>query len=324
MTNQKLYQALEICLQALEHGADVESCLALFPAMADDLRPILTAALQARSGAVADVPAEAARRGKARVLQAAAEMREQTAVAPAALALRHWQKGLIGTRLFRLAVTTAAMLAFLLTGGTGLVSASSSALPGDHLYPVKRSWEGVRLFFVVNPSARLQLEQEFEHERFQEIEELYSVKRVAQVNFQGELQTRGSGDWVIGGLDVSVNGNLTPDPEMVPGVTVQVVGEADNGVIKAEQIILVATPISVPTTTPSVTPTLAPSSTLAPSETQPRGQSEIDGTPQPTGTSELPAFNPTGTRRPPSGGSDNNNGSSSSSSNTNESESHEG
>ena len=128
MTNQKLYQALEICLQALEHGADVESCLALFPAMADDLRPILTAALQARSGAVADVPADAARRGKARVLQAAAEMREQTAVAPAALALRHWQKGLIGTRLFRLAVTTAAMLAFLLTGGTGLVSASSSAL----------------------------------------------------------------------------------------------------------------------------------------------------------------------------------------------------
>jgi hypothetical protein len=32
--------------------------------------------------------------------------------------------------------------------GTGLVRASSSTLPGDNLYGVKRTWEDVRLLFV--------------------------------------------------------------------------------------------------------------------------------------------------------------------------------
>ena len=287
MTNQKLFEALEICLQALDHGADVEACLALFPALADDLRPILTTAVQARSGAVTDVPADTARRGKARVLQAAAEMREQAGAAQASPVLRWWPKSLPGTRLFRLAVTTVAMLAFLLSGGTGLVNASSSALPGDHLYPVKRSWEGVQLFFVSNPTARLQLEQEFEHERFQEIEELYTAKRVAQVNFQGQVETRGSGDWVVGGLSVSLNGNATPDPKIVTGVTVQVIGETDNGVIKAEQILLVITPTAV--FRPVVIPSIETVSTPVPTETQVHGLPELEGT--------------TGTRRPSSGGS---------------------
>ena len=81
MMTTNLYDALEICLQALEQGSDVESCLVRFPALADELRPILEAASQARSAAVMDVPPAAMRRSKARVLQAAAEMREQ-ATAP--------------------------------------------------------------------------------------------------------------------------------------------------------------------------------------------------------------------------------------------------
>ena len=301
MTSQKLYDALEICLQALDHGADLESCLALFPALTDDLRPLLTTALQARAEEAVEVPADAARRGKARVLQAAAEMREQAAAKPALPALRRWQNGLVGTRIFRLVITTVAMLAFLLTGGTGLVSASSSALPGDHLYPVKRSWEDVRLFLVFNPNDRLQLEQEFEQERFQEIEELYTAKRVAKVNFQGQLQTRSNGDWVVGGLDVSVNGNVTPEAGIVPGVTVQVIGEADNGVIKAEQIILIITP----TVVPESSPTISPSSTLAPTSQPAAAPTELENTPQPTKNTELPVFKPAETRRPAASSSEN-------------------
>ena len=303
MTNQKLFNALEICLQALEHGADLESCLALFPALAEDLRPLLTTALQARSGEVTQVPADVARRGKSRVLQAAAEMRENSS----APVVRRWQHGWLANRFFRLGVTTSLVLAFLLSGGTGLVSASSSSLPGDHLYPVKRSWEDVRLMFQTNQTDRLQLEQEFEQERVQEIEELYTANRIAPVNFQGQLQTHSNGDWVVGGLNVSLNGNVTPEANLVPGVTVQVIGEADNGVIKAEQIILVATP--APTATIKASPEDAPTVTLSPTgkptDAPTAAPTELENTPQPAKNSVLPASNPTNIHRPAATSSEN-------------------
>jgi hypothetical protein len=83
MTQTNFFDDLENCLQALDQGEDVESCLARFPAQAQDLRPILAAAIQARSIAVTEVPEAARTRGKARVLQAAAEMRAQGKVVPA-------------------------------------------------------------------------------------------------------------------------------------------------------------------------------------------------------------------------------------------------
>jgi hypothetical protein len=255
MTNLNLFDALEICLQALDQGADVESCLVRFPALADELRPILTAATQARSSAVMDVPADAMRRGRARVLQAAAEMREQSSAAPALPFWRRQQKGLFGARFFRMATTTVAMLVFLLTGGTGLVNASSNALPGDHLYPVKRSWEGVRLFFVLDSSTKVQLEHEFDHERVQEIEELYTKKQIAQVNFQGVVVVQNNNQLMVDGLEISVDGNTNLGENIRAGSRVQIIGETDDGVIKAQQISLIATP--------GITPGIEPSATIA-------------------------------------------------------------
>jgi hypothetical protein len=252
MTTETLFDALEICLQALDQGADVESCLVRYPALADELRPILVAAVQARAAAVTKAPAEVARRGRARVLQAAAEMREQQSAAPV---LPFWrQKGFFGARFYRLAVTTMLVIAFLLTGGTGLVNASNGALPGDKLYPVKRGWEGVQLVFVFDQRAKVELEHKFDHERVQEIEELYSEKRFEQVNFQGVVQSQQTGLWVIGGLNIAIENETVYAGEIQLGATVQVIGETDDGMIKAEQIILIAAPGVTPTTNPTLTP----------------------------------------------------------------------
>jgi hypothetical protein len=265
MTKVNLYDAVETCLQALDQGVDVESCLALFPALVDDLRPILTAAVQARSISVLEVPEEAVRRGRARLLQAAAQMREEKLSTPVVASgafrllttkLFSSKSGFFGARFYRLALTTALMLAFLLTGGTGLVNASSSSLPGDHLYPVKRSWEGVRLFFVFNPEVRNELEKEFDLERVQEIEELYSEKRIARVDFQGAVQTRDGKIWVIGGLNIKVDDHTNGSAQIQPGSIVQVIGETDDGMIEAQQIILIATPGAMPGFVPGSTPTV--------------------------------------------------------------------
>ena len=47
--NERLYEALEVCLNALETGADIEAVLNLYPQFADELRPILETSIQARS-----------------------------------------------------------------------------------------------------------------------------------------------------------------------------------------------------------------------------------------------------------------------------------
>jgi hypothetical protein len=278
---ENLYDALEICLQALEQGGTVESCLARFPALAGELRPILEMAAQARSAAVTEVPPAVLRRGKARLLQAAAELREQ-AQAPR----KRWQLG----RTFRLALASLAMIIFLLTGGTGLVNASSGTLPGDSLYPVKRGWEGVRLVFVVDPKAKAQLENEYEQERVQEINTLYHDGRMEQVNFQGMVEAQQADFWTIAGLQIAIEGETVFDSQIVPGSLVQVVGETDDGMIKAQRISLLATPVATFTPNPSATlaPVLLP--TQEPEILEPSETSELS---EPSDAAETPSLDET-------------------------------
>lgn len=303
MMTDSIYDALEICLQALDGGADLESCLARYPELANDLRPLLVAAAQARAVAVTDVPVDLARRGKARVLQAAAEMREQRSTAPA---LPFWRrKSIFGPRVYRLALTTTMVVIFLLTGGTGLVNASNGALPGDKLYPVKRGWEGVRLAFVFDHKAKAELENEFEHERKIEIEELYSEKRFEQVSFEGVVEVQQPGLWQISGLAVAVESETVYSGEILPGAFVQIIGETDDGIIKAKQIILLATP--------GVTPTSLSPATLQPIIIQgitPEGENEQEmKTPENGGSGETerietpePTEKPASTEKPEGGG----------------------
>ena len=181
-----MYDVLEICLQELENGADLEfvleSVLAQYPDLVGELRPILKASVQARAMAVPVPSPDAVRRGRAKLLQHASQMREQKA-AP--------RKRMIP--LFQRLAISFSLTAVFLASGTGLVGASSSALPGEHLYPVKRSWEDVRLFFTFNPDRRGLLASEFESERLTEV---------------GELLTKGRGDETIqySGVFMQVNG----------------------------------------------------------------------------------------------------------------------
>ena len=75
----KLYEALEICLKEIEQGADVDTVLFHYPELAEELRPILEASVKAKDMAVRAPTQEMVRRNKAKLLQRAAEMREQKA-----------------------------------------------------------------------------------------------------------------------------------------------------------------------------------------------------------------------------------------------------
>lgn len=234
--NKRHFDALEACLQALEQGETLDAALARFPALADDLRPILQASLHARTLA-APPPSDAVqRRGRARLLQRAAEMREAK-VAPR----RTW--------VFRLRpVAVAFLLIIFLLSGTGLVRASSAALPGDNLYPVKRAWEGARLLFAFSTMEREGLEMEYENERLEEVRELLARGRIERVSFSGYVTSQKEGRWMISGIPVQIGAQtILPAEPISARMAVTVYGLTTlQGYVEASRVEILPPGVFIP------------------------------------------------------------------------------
>lgn len=224
-----LYEALEICLQEIEQGADIEAVLFRFPDFAEELRPILETAANARKMSIPAPSAEVVQRNRARVLQHAAEMRESNARASTR---RLWIASL------RRVAVTLVVIAALFVSGTGLVRAASTTLPGDNLYPVKRTWEDVRVMLTFNVQQRQTLEVEHENERLYELRELFAKGRSASVDFAGVVTSRNGADWSVSNIPVVVSAQTElRDPGIATGSAVHVMGYTQaNGAVLAERI----------------------------------------------------------------------------------------
>jgi hypothetical protein len=227
----ELYEVLEICLQDIERGESIETVLFRYPEYADELRPILEGSINARSMAITAPSAEVVRRNRARVLQQAAQMREHEAQAKSS-SRRIWFASL------RRVAVTLAVVAVLFVSGTGLVSASSATLPGDNLYPVKRTWEDMLLMFTFNLQERDALEIEHENNRLHELRELFAAGRSAEVEFSGLAISQNGNEWIIAGFRVMVsNQTEVRDGPLAVGNAVRVKGHTrGDGVILAERI----------------------------------------------------------------------------------------
>ncbi|SRR6266498_5075547 len=233
-----LYEVLEICLQDVEQGADLETVLFHYPNLADELRPILEASVNARSMAVPAPSAEVVRRNRAKVLQHAAQMREARVKSSG----RIWFASLR-----RLAVTLAVVVT-LFASGTGLVRAASTTLPGDNLYPVKRTWEDVLLAFTFNVQQRDALEIEHENERLHELQELFAEGRSAKVDFAGSVTSQNGTEWMVAGVPVMISVQTEiSDQGIGIGSAVRVKGQTQgNNVVLAEQVELLPAGAALP------------------------------------------------------------------------------
>ena len=223
-----VYDALEICLQEIEKGADLETVLRLYPDLADELRPILETSVEARNMAAGDPAPDVLRRGRSRVLQQAAQMRE----AKAQTSRRLWSVPL------RRALVSLAVIVALFVSSTNLVRAATTTLPGDNLYPVKRTWEDVLVLFTFNMQARQLLEVEHENERLEELYELFAEGRLAKVDFAG-MVTRQNGDlWLVSKVPVVISaGTDLRDQPILPGDAVRVRGVTQaDGTVLAERV----------------------------------------------------------------------------------------
>ncbi len=229
--NNKIYDALETCLQEIEKGAALESVIARYPDLANELRPILKASIQARRLS-ADPSAEAMRRGRAKLLQRASEMREAK-IAPRKRVIPIFQ---------RLALSLG-MAATFLVSGTGLVGASATALPGENLYPVKRTWEDLQLLFTLDRDVRDVVKSQFEIERLHEVNELIAEGRHEVIQFAGVFM-QVNGVYYVSGVNVLIPFNLQI-PEI--GSAVIVTGRTNaQGFVELESLELLPDGVFVP------------------------------------------------------------------------------
>ena len=143
---------------------------------------------------------------------------------------------------------TLAVIAVLFVSGTGLVGASSSTLPGDNLYPVKRTWEGLRLFFTFNPLEREALESEHENERLHELKEVLAAGRSEEVDFNGLVQSQNGNEWVVAGVRVLISDKTElRDQSITVGNSVRVRGITQgNNTVLAERIRLLSSDEKLP------------------------------------------------------------------------------
>jgi len=239
--SDNLFDALEDCLSAVQRGDDIESCLARHPDLISDLRPLLAAAVGAEALAVQTVPAEAARRGKSRLLNQAAELRERAgastgATSPIGFRLRHS---------FRLTLSAVAALLFaFVLGGVGLVFAASASLPGDRLYPVKIRVEDLQLRLASNAQARATLEDHFQTERLGEVSKLINIRRAEDVKFFGPVTGIFPDRIIVSDIVVLLTPQTKIDGTLDLDVIVKVEGATQpDGSIRGSQIsVLIAHP----------------------------------------------------------------------------------
>jgi uncharacterized membrane protein YgcG len=234
-----LYEILEVCLHEIENGADLDSVLLRYPEYAEELRPILQTSLKAKEIAVPAPPADVLRRNRAKVLQNAAQMRE----AKARASRRLWSVPL------RRALVTLVVIGMLFISSTRLVSAASTTVPGDNLYPVKRTWEDVLTLFTFNTQSRAALEVEHENERLTELSEVFAQGRSVEVDFSG-LVTRQNGNvWLVSGIPVAISAQTElPAQPIAVGDAIHVEGATQqDGAVLAKEIKLLPAGMPLPT-----------------------------------------------------------------------------
>jgi type VI secretion system secreted protein VgrG len=288
MTDE-LIMALDECLTAIASGTTVEAAVARYPALADELRPMLEAAQAAgASSAPVAIPHAVQMSSRAGFLARAAELRAGASPAfrrgflPQLLTTRAWATGL-------------AVVLALVIGTYGVVSASAPSLPGDALYGVKRTVEQVEMSLAPDPQTRAQLEEQFAVRRVDETRALTAQKREAQVEFRGLVESITGEQWSVAGMTVIVANGTRVNGSPAPGVWVEVSGATQlDGTVRALAVTVITGGETPTPTEPTASATVLPTATRTPAPTEPASPTlSADTTESATTTPATPASSTT-------------------------------
>jgi hypothetical protein len=147
----------DVCLERMRRGESIVACLLDYPSEAEELEPLLIAAMHARRTFRPPSLTPEARQAIRRQLHQAVAARQP--------ALRRTRASWFGPLVMRFAL---ALVVALLSLGGG-VAAAQSSLPGSPLYSLKRASEGVRLGLASSAAQRATLHLHFAAARSAEI-----------------------------------------------------------------------------------------------------------------------------------------------------------
>jgi hypothetical protein len=214
--NSILPDILENCLQRMDQGETLDSVLAHYPRLAGELRPLLEAAVLARSTSRESLPVGVLSRQRSRGLALAADLRQGKN--PALVLGRFWRPVLM----------VLSVIVLLVIGTNNLLTASAHSLPGDTLYPLKRSVESTQLQLVSDPVKKLELEHTFSQRRVDETKSLISEERAEEVEFTGVVLSQSDGEWLVSGIPVVVNSQTEIEKGIKVGDVIEVKGSTNS------------------------------------------------------------------------------------------------
>jgi hypothetical protein len=155
----------DVCLERMRRGESIEACLHDYPAEAEELEPLLIAAVYAHNTFRPPSLSPEARQAIQRKLHQAVAARQPV--------LQRRPRRSFGPMVMRFAL---ALVVALLSLGGG-VAAAQTSLPDSFLYPLKRMSEDVRLRLASSPAQRARLHLDFAATRSAEILALVSSEQ---------------------------------------------------------------------------------------------------------------------------------------------------
>jgi hypothetical protein len=173
-SQRKKAEALNDCIQAiLESDESIETALARYPDLADELRPELGAAIKMREQQSNFDP----RPGYVAASRHSLVEQIQSSEVPARPRLDLRFRPQPSTRM----VATLILLLVLFVTSTGVAWAADDALPGESFYPVKIILEDFRLAITFNQQKDAEIHIHYAHNRLGEILQLAAEGRYAAV-----------------------------------------------------------------------------------------------------------------------------------------------
>lgn len=218
-------------LDDLEQGYDIDEILSRYPQAREQLRPILETAADLSTLAPRPSP-RAQRASRARFLAEAERLRQRE---QAHDRLPPWR------RLFYSFGSVALVFALL---AVIIIPPSGDAIPGDLLYPIKRSAESVQLFIATQEEEDA-LRESYEQERNREVYEMLEIGRDGKAGYVGVVKAVTPDYWEIGHITAYLTDDteISGDPQV--GARVEAHCLLEDGQVFAESLQILEPPVEI-------------------------------------------------------------------------------
>lgn len=228
MNTEKFYDELEICIQAIQNGADPQACILLFPEHASELEPLINTSYLAYKNSNKQVSAESVQRHYKKIMTEAKSKRTKKT------------SSLFRRQLPKIALASVIVAIILIFGVGSLLSYSVQAIPGSQIHPLQYAMENLRQKFSGNQTARTEIHANIQR-KVDEVKLLIDQGRHVDVSFSGEIDEISTDFLTIGDVLVKLAAETQMTGEIESGSLILVKGTTNpNGWIDASEIFLQA------------------------------------------------------------------------------------